>query len=104
LHLELGNPWCDAHIDSNSITPGDEESDWGPYGATRFAGHGFRDLLPEKLGPLARYSPYLNKLKLDLTLHGRAPATGQREATYLDGGTAPDKENKATLSIVWTWR
>jgi hypothetical protein len=106
LHLELGNPLCDAHIDSHSVTPG-SGADWGDYGSQRLLGHGWYDLLGSKLYEkkslrkfAKKVSPIATHLKMDLTVKGRRIQSGDpNDDLMLD--PVNGKENRFTLSVFW---
>ncbi len=78
LHVELSPKKCDIHLDSHSITTGEDGIPmWGgQYNPARFISHGIKDLAPSMLAD-SRFSfaspvlaPILSRLDLQLGING----------------------------------
>lgn len=118
LHVELSSVTCDFHLDSNSITTGEDGVlKWGgQYNPLRFVPHGIKDLFPSMIED-SRFSfaspllaPILKRLDLQvnakghkLILDGNMPKNNALDNAALSSPSLPSGGKSSQIVFTLTF-
>lgn len=108
LHLELGRLKCDAHVDSQGITPGNHANVplWGDrYDPIRLIPHGINDLLPSMIGEsfvaTKMINPVLGRLSIEMRYKGVDLITDGRYPSANILGVSPVQVDKPNNQVMF---